>query len=270
MKHLIRIIKGAFIGIAMLVPGVSGGTMAIILGVYQEMIDSVADFFKDIKGNLPFLLELALGGVTGILLLSNLLASLLQNYEMEMQFLFIGIICGGLPTLFNKVKSETKHHLSDYLAFAIGLALVFVMLLKPDGLITIATQESLFNWFLLFIAGIVIAIALVLPGISASFMLLILGVYSFTLTAINDRNLFYLLPLVLGIGFGTLATSKIIQICLKRYRTQTYMLILGFVIGSVCTLFPGVPSGLQWLTCIGLSISGFIALYLLGRVNLID
>jgi putative membrane protein len=217
MKHLIRLLKGIVIGIATLIPGVSGGTMAIILGVYNDLIDGVSEFFTDWKKYTVILGEIGLGGLMGFLLLSKILSSALDTYPLEMQFLFIGIICGGIPTLVRKTKEYGKVKPSDFVFLVIGIALLFLMLLKPNSLITVTGSVNFLSMFILFIAGIIIAIALVLPGISASFMLLTPGIYEFTLKAIKQINLSFLITLGLGLIIGTIGTAKVIKKCLEKY-----------------------------------------------------
>ena len=243
MPHIILFMKGAAIGVATLIPGVSGGTMAILLGVYDLMINGISDFLQDWKKYLVPFIELGLGAVTGILLLSSLVSSLLKSYEIPMQFLFIGIILGGLPALIK--KSRSMHHQSfDWSYLIVGIILVLLTASTPSALFFAGDSFSWITFALLFICGIVIAVALVLPGISASFLLLVLGMYQSTLTAIQNMDMLFLLPVGLGIVFGTFASAKVIRYFLENYPTKTYLLIIGFVAGSLYELLPS-PQHLQ-------------------------
>lgn len=116
MKILILILKGAAIGIAMLVPGVSGGTMAIILGVYDDLIHSVSSFFKDIKKNFIFLFYIAIGGIIGVLAFSKLIEYALDNFRYPTMYFFIGIVIGGIPVLYQKVDNS-KGQVKNWLYF---------------------------------------------------------------------------------------------------------------------------------------------------------
>ncbi|QAA33293.1 DUF368 domain-containing protein [Clostridium manihotivorum] len=243
MKYLSSILKGVFIGIATVVPGVSGGTMAIILGIYDDLIHAMGSFFTDWKKHSLFLLQVGLGGLIGIGLLSKLLETIIGRYPTMMQYLFIGIIIGGLPVLYNKANTKVKKSTADFIFLLLGFAIVFLLGSDPNTVSTMASGKETSNLLFLFISGIVIAIALILPGISASFMLLTLGLYETTLKAINTQNIAFLLPIGLGILVGTLASTKLIEKFLNKYPNKAYMLIIGFVLGSLIAVFPGIPVG---------------------------
>lgn len=268
MPHIMMFLKGAAIGVATLIPGVSGGTMAIILGVYDLMINGISDFLQDWKTYLLPFAELGLGAVTGILLLSSLVSQLLKQYEIPMQFLFIGIIIGGLPTLIKKSRSM-RHHSFDWSYFILGAILVLLTASTPSALFSTGTEFTWITFALLFICGIVIAVALVLPGISASFLLLVLGMYQTTLTAIQNMDLGFLLPVGLGVVFGTFASAKIIRYFLENHPSRTYLLIIGFVAGSLFELLPA-PKHLQVsiiLPSVLLMVLGVLTTYTLSRFS---
>lgn len=272
MKKFKNYIKGMAIGIATLIPGVSGGTMAIILGVYDNLIHAVSSFFEDWKKNSITLFEIGFGAVLGIVLFSKIFERVLIKYSSILQFLFLGIIIGGLPVLFKKAKStkEKNNKKSNYLFIVLGFIVVLLLCNDPTLTTALATNTGTSSLIFLFLGGIVLSIALVLPGISASFMLLALGLYEITLSAINNLNLLFLLPLVIGVIVGTLATTKIIENLIKRYPEKTYMLIIGFVIGSLIPIFPGIPSGINILISAIIFIIGFFITYILGRLGIED
>lgn len=237
MKHMINFFKGIVVGIATLVPGVSGGTMAVVLGIYDDLIHAVGSFFEDIKKHTILLFEIGLGGLIALLLFSGLLKSAIDKFPIIMGFLFIGIIFGGLPVLYNKARAE-KRNLVDLVFLVIGFVIVLAMSNESEATTTLATAQGISSMIFLFIGGIIIAIALILPGISASFMLLALNLYDVTLGAINNRNIPFLVPLGIGVIVGTLGTAKAIEKLLQKYPSKTYMLILGFVAGSLIPVFP--------------------------------
>ncbi|MBC7960480.1 MAG: DUF368 domain-containing protein [Vallitaleaceae bacterium] len=273
MKAIKNIFKGVVIGIATLVPGVSGGTMAIILGVYDGIIHAISSFFKDWKKHTLLLLQIGIGGIIGILGFSRLLENSLKEHPYAMQYLFIGIIIGGLPVLYKKSKasqSSNKRHWVDYIFFIIGAVLVFLLSSEPDTTTTMVTASGIKGIFSLFVAGFILAVALVLPGISASFMLLALGLYGVTLNAINTVNIPFLVPLLLGVLVGTLTTTKSIEIFLNKYPSKAYMLILGFVVGSLKPVFPGIPTGSELILSIIFLVVGFIAILNLGKMDITE
>lgn len=270
MKQLKNFFKGMAAGIAMLIPGVSGGTMAIILGIYDELIHSVSTFFKDWKKNFIFLLIVGLGGLSGVLLFSRLMESAMNSFPYVMKFLFMGVIIGGLPVLYHKSSDSGRLDLKSLVFFVIGFAIVLVMSFEPEATTNMATSNGVLSYIFLFIAGIISAVALVLPGISGSYMLLILGLYNLTLNSINTMNIPFLIPLGLGIAVGTFGTAKLIEKCLNEYPKQTYMLIIGFVVGSLVEVFPGIPPMSQLFMSIIVFIAGGSGIFWLGKKGLTD
>jgi putative membrane protein len=258
------------IGLATLVPGVSGGTMAIILGVYDKLIHAISSYFHDWKNNTILLLEIGVGGILGIGLFSKLLENAIKDYPAVMQFLFIGVILGGLPTLYKKSISSGKRSMADFLFLIIGFVTVLLLSSEPSTVTDMATAHGLLSMVFLFVAGVIIAIALELPGISGSFMLLALGLYGVTLNAINTINITFLIPLGLGIVVGTLGTTTVIEKMLQKFPGKTYMLIMGFVLGSIIPVFPGIPSGMQLLASIATFAFGLAAILWLGSKGLTD
>jgi putative membrane protein len=267
MKYLFNFFKGLVIGIATLVPGVSGGTMAVILGVYDDLIHAISSFFENWKKHIIILLEIGLGGLAGILLFSKLLESVIKRYPFVMSFFFIGVIFGGLPVLYKKSRTG-KRNKSDILYLVIGLVIVLLLSSEPAATSTMATSQGIISIIFLFIAGIVMAVALILPGISGSFMLYVLGLYSVTLNAINTRNIPFLVPLGLGIALGTLGTAKTIEKLLEKYPSKTYLLILGFVLGSLLPVFPGIPQGFSIVTSVLALLIGFMLIRWLSKKEL--
>lgn len=290
MKYIKNIVKGIAIGVSMMVPGVSGGTMAIVLGIYDRLVHSVATFFKDWKKNLLFLLQVGIGGGIGILIFSRLMEGAMTKYPHIMRFLIMGIIIGGLPLLFKKAQESgnvkvketpaggksatasgsTGRSAWDYAFLLLGVAIVLLMSLEPESLIRSTTDGSLLSYILLLAAGFIIAVGLVLPGISWSFMLLVLGMYEITLNAINTLNIPFLIPLGIGLALGTIGTAKAIESLLQKHPRKTYMLIIGFVAGSLREVFRGIPAGWQLPVSAAALAAGFALMYILGRKGLAD
>lgn len=268
MKHFFNFLKGIIVGIATLVPGMSGGTMAIILGIYDKLINAIGNFFKKIKENFFFLLVIGLGAAAGMLLFSNLIELGLEFARYPMIFLFLGIIAGGLPPLLKKAdlrtsdKSKLQISVKDIMLFVLGVVIVVGMFLFKGTVVDLASSEGFINIIFMFVAGIFMAIALVLPGISGSFFLLAIGLYEITMTAINDLNFAYLIPFAAGIALGTILTVKVVENLLKKHPRGTYIIILGFVVGSMIEIFiDNIPGGLDILfSIIALAAGVFITL----------
>lgn len=263
MDLIKNFLKGAVISISQLIPGVSGGTIAMILGIYDELIHSINNILSDFKNQYKLLLEVGIGAITGILLFSNIVSSLLEKYPTELGYLFIGVILGGAPLMFRKATINGFNKIS--LIYLI-LGTIIVLLMGDEGTENsmILTSLSFINFIWLFIAGIIIAIALILPGISGSFMLLILGLYSTVINAISELNIPIIIPILLGIIIGTILTAKLIENLLSKYPEPTYMIIFGFILGSVFKVLPGYD-GADSLIGIILGIIGFFIIYFVSK-----
>lgn len=264
MKWMSNILKGLAIAVSTMVPGVSGGTMAIILGIYDDLIHAISSFFEDWKKHSILIIQLVIGGIIGFLLFSKLIESALIKFPVIMAFFFIGVILGGIPTIYNKSKSDEKSTL-NYSFLIIGFIVATFMSSEPESIATMATTGGKGSFIFLLLAGIIIAIALILPGISGSFMLLMLGLYEITLNAINTLNIKFLIPIAIGGIIGTVATTKIIEKLLTKYPSKIYMLILGFVIGSIKPIFPGIPTGTNIIYLVIALVIGFCGIYFISR-----
>lgn len=254
---MVNFIKGLVIGLATLVPGVSGGTIAMILGIYSDLIHSIGSFFKDIKRNIILLLQVGIGAILGIVLFSKIINLALNRFPYQMSYLFMGVVSGGFPLLYKK-SLDSKVKRFDFVFFIVGFIVVYIMTLEPNAIVNLAMDTGIKNIIFLIVAGIVIAIALIMPGISTSFMLLTLGLYDFTLEAINQHNLNYLIPLCIGVVIGTAITTKTIEKLLNKHTSKTYLLIVGFVVGSLIEIFPGIPEGMDLIYSIIIFSIGFL------------
>lgn len=263
MEFIKNFLKGVAISISQIVPGVSGGTIAMILGVYDKLLHAINNILNDFKNQYKILLQVFLGAIVGIFLFSNIVKMLFENYPIQVGYLFIGVILGGAPLMFKKatVKGFDKKNIVFLL---IGIIVVLMMGSPSNDSSSIITELTLLRFVWLFLGGIVVAIALILPGISGSFMLYILGLYNTTLTAVSDLNVLILIPIALGGVIGTLLTARIIEKLLIKYPQQTYILIFGFILGSVFAVFPGY-SLYESIIGIVLGIIGFIFTYYISR-----
>ena len=242
--------KGAAVGGTMTVPGVSGGTMAMILGIYGDLIEAVGGIFRHFPESLYFLALFAAGGLTGITLLARAVLSLLERFPMVVSYFFLGTVAGGIPLICRKagVKKMTWQALVLPL---LGLFIVYALAALPEGLFAagLSGSDTLTGSFsprlflLQFLGGCILAIALILPGISVSQMLLMLGLYEPVMTAVGQLHLLSFLPLGLGAVLCTLLTTRLLGSALERRPQPVYLLILGFILGSLGELYPGLPGG---------------------------
>ena len=263
---------GAWIGGTMTVPGVSGGSMAMILGIYDRLIASVNGIFnrEKRKASIFFLIKFMLGAVVGLFLVSSLITGALTRFPEPTRYFFLGAVAGGAPMIFRSAKIQ-KFSIPVVLYPIIGIAAALLISLIPEGLLEMRYDSFfavLLSIFIQLLGGIVIAIALVLPGISVSQMLLVLGVYE-TLTgavkALDIMTLFSFVPLVIGTLGGIFLTTGLLERLMRRHPTASYLIVFGFILGSLPELFPGLPTGWNWLPCILLSALGFVAILFVSK-----
>lgn len=263
MEKLFTILKGMWIGATMTVPGVSGGTMAVLIGIYESLLDAVNGLWKQPKKYIPFLLQFAVGGGVGFLLFAKGITFLLDNSMTGdvIRLLFCGIVAGGVPLLVKK-SGVNKISFRGIFCLLFGVVMVLLLSMIPQG--TFGGGAGIKNILLMFLGGFLIAIALILPGISASHMLYILGLYERVLNCIYGFDILALLPLMAGGVSGVFLTTGILEKLLKKYPAEVYLTIIGFVAGSMVTLFPQGTIE-QPLIGIVMLVLGFIAMYMLGK-----
>ena len=258
MKNMIiSALKACLIGASMLVPGVSGGSMAMILGIYDRLISSVSSFFKNVKDNLVFLGVFCGGALIGMILFARPILALIQRFPMPMLYFFMGTVLGSIPMIFKKAKVN-KLSLDVLIYPLLGFILVMLLAKLPTGLIQTGDNYIL-TAMMLVVAGVVAAVALVLPGISVSYMFLLLGMYDTILSAVSTLDFPFLVPLGIGLVLGIVATTRILENCMTKAPKPTYLIILGFLFGSVYEIFPGIPEGMTLLiSLILLCVSSFL------------
>lgn len=234
MKNIILFIKGIIIGIGKVIPGVSGAVLAIILKVYDEGINKIVNIFKEPKKNIPYLLIIGTGILLGILIFSNIINYALNNYYAITMLFFIGLIIGGIPSILKEVNKK------DYI-----ISLIILIIFTIISLININNNYILKNNFIdyiiFFIGGIIETCGTVIPGLSSTALLLILGIYNKIIESISNISKLIidykiLLPFILGITSSIILVSKTISIALKKYKKKTYSVILGLILSSVIVL----------------------------------
>ncbi|MCE7784066.1 polyprenyl-phosphate transporter PopT [Staphylococcus xylosus] len=272
--------KGFAMGTTDLVPGVSGGTIALLLGIYDDFIRSISGIFsKRFWESLKFLIPIGLGMVIAIGVLSKLINYLLSTHTVPTMFFFIGLIGGIIPYLLKTSKFKQTFNTLHYILLVLGIVIIVVITLLNNGDKHASETLTLNSGLVIkyFIAGMCASSAMLLPGISGSFMLLVFGVYGTVMFAISEfMSLnFAAIPILLTVGFGVICgflfSSKLIQYLLSYYTFLTYALIIGFVVGSLYAVFPGLPSTfITWIISIITLILGFVISYKLGKITADD
>lgn len=254
-------IKGILIAFATLVPGVSGGTMMIILNVYNQTIEAMSQLISGKLVHKKLILQLVLGGLFGLIFLSSTIEWIITRYPTHTSFLFLGIIVAGIGAFIKNIEwSKVRPFSLTYLFGGLFFALLTTFLKVSTSF---EAEFGLQYILLILLSGIVIAVALILPGISTSFLLLSLGMYDDTLRAFSTFDLGYIVPLGIGVIFGLLLTTKLLEWMLKNHPTPTYLMILGFVLGSVIGVFPGWPAGIEWVSMSLMFVTGMVLMFLL-------
>ena len=248
MKNIILVLKGFFMGIANVIPGVSGGTIAIILGIYEEFIGAISNLFKDLKKNILFLLPIGIGMGLAIVTTSKVVGYSYDNFPLPTLLFFVGLVFGGIPMLLRKVKNDKESKkISNYIIAALTFALVIFMasykfIFSMNGEVNLASID-IGGYILLFIVGIIAAATMVIPGISGSLVLMILGYYYPIISTINGvlkgdvlHSLTVLGVFGVGVVIGILSISKLLEFLFKKYKTKTYFGVLGFVFASILAI----------------------------------
>lgn len=264
-----NIYRGLIMGASDVIPGVSGGTIAVLLGIYDRLIAAINGFVsKDWKKQLGFLIPLALGVGTAILLLSHLIEWLFANYPGPTKFFFLGLIIGVLPYLFHQAQVKKTFKINHFALLLIGVVIVGSMVFLQAGEAAVITEFKTSTYILLFVSGFIASSAMILPGISGSFMLLIIGVYPTVITAVSNLQLDVIAVTGVGIVLGIVIMSKIINFFLQNYKTATFAAIIGMVIGSIFVVFPGWPAStsLLLISVVAFGVGLFTA-YILGKVE---
>jgi len=294
IKHIRNFLNGMAFGVTQIVPGVSSGTIAIILGFYDELIEAVNHFAKDRRKYLAFLVPLLIGIAAGIILFGSIVHDLLTSFSFPTMLFFIGLIVGIIPLVYAKIKEPGQNVRPKEIVLVVipMILLVLISGLKPQTVTSpvdvIGGMGAGYMLFLFFV-GVVAAAALVIPGVSGSFVMLLLGVYHVVVFSVSSirywlgdlSNLALFLdickvlaPFAIGVIVGGLSTARLIEKFLKDYHKVIYSVILGLLLGSVYVLFkePIVfQSGVTAVTAVVGAVTflaGCAAAFMIGKKRL--
>ena len=272
-EFLINVAKGAAIGIAMIIPGVSGGTLAVMLKIYDKIIDSISGLRKHFKESVLFLLPIVIGAVLAFAAAYFPLTLALEHYPFPTMLLFAGLMAGSLPKLFKDCKA-TGFKKIDVALILIPFALVIGICFIPGmGDVDLSENMPWFQYILVPIIGVLASCALVVPGISGSMLLMIFGYYSPVLGLFKDVFVTHLHALsvlgcfALGVIVGFFTIAKIMQLLLKHFPRATGWAIFGFVVGSIPAIVVAFFSeyGADYLDAVSISVA--VILFILGAIG---
>lgn len=263
-------LSGLLIGIGMILPGVSGGVIAVILGIYEKIIFSINDFKNNKKESIKFLLPVIIGVLLGAVISANLLKYLFDKYFVESCYLFMGLVIGSIPFLIKEVNKKEKEKI-NYVVLVITLivSLIFSLLSKSNLDFSSTLDGGFLSIIKLFITGVIFISGKVIPGISSSFMLMIIGMYSYFLEFLSNpvaaftSKIFELIPIVIGMIVGGIFFVKLMALLLSKHYSITYSIIIGIVLGSLISIYP------DKVTIIGIIvfIIGTLLSYKLSSLN---
>ena len=285
MKNLInQLLRGVIIGVANIIPGVSGGTMMVSMGIYDTLIHCITHLFKEFKKSVKTLLPYAVGMLVGIVALASVINWGLENHALPTNTLFIGLILGGLGPLLKKVDRK-KINAAAVIAFIVLFALIIWLgIQRKDSIQNAeAIEMNALQMLLMVVIGMIASATMIIPGVSGSLVLMLLGYYKPVVNALSTlkdglfsmnfsvmgQPLLMLIPFLIGIVVGIFGVAKLIEWLTSRYPTATYCGVLGLVLASPISLLiqtnmTGVSAVTVIISVVTLAV-GFIAAYLLAK-----
>ncbi|MDO5014402.1 MAG: DUF368 domain-containing protein [Clostridia bacterium] len=285
LQMIFLAIKGFIIGIANVIPGVSGGTLALVLGIYEDLIDSISHFISKFKKSISFLIPVLIGIILAFLSMSHVVTYCLDNYLFATVMLFFGAVLGGMPMLTKVIKKE-KVTFSRILILILTFAFTIGLLFINKGNANVSLEHITFTNILLWILiGAIASATMVIPGVSGSAFLMTIGYYEPIMNTVksltlSDTSKGHAIAVVcifgVGVVLGIAGISKLIDFLLKKYRISTFWGIIGFVLASALVIiiqnlfFGGISNNLagtsviEYILGIALFFGGFFMAYKLG------
>lgn len=274
MSFIYLFLIGILIGTAMIIPGVSGSVIAVIFGVYDKSITALTNLFKNFKKNIIYLFILGSGILTGAVWFSNVMMFLYEKCEIVTKLSFVGLILGGVPYLIKEIKSKDNEKI-NFLALLLTFLLSVLFWYISQNVLKInfnvESSSYLVKFLLLFLSGIIYSIGKIIPGVSGSFLLIIIGMYEFVLSLISNpihmvvRNFNKVVPFLLGFILGIIILLKLVNNLLEKKFSLTYSIIIGFVLGSVWALVPKFNFSKEYVIGIIIMIFSFTLSYKLSK-----
>lgn len=282
-EFIVNILRGMVIGIANVIPGVSGGTMMVSMGIYDRLILVLTHFIKRMKDPIALLVPIGIGMLLSIAIFAKIFSEVLfPRFPLQTNLFFIGLILGGLPVIYGKVKGNSIK-IPQILAFVLFFVMVVgFALVGEGGDVSADISFSVVNVIKLFGVGIIAAATMVIPGVSGSMIMMILGYYNTIIDTINDfinalknfditamlETFVVLVPFGIGVVVGVVAVAKLIEFMLKKYPLVTYWAIIGLIVASPFAILIMMQVGaigiVEILTGVVLLAVGFLISLKLG------
>ena len=260
---IIRLLKGVLVGVGFITPGLSGGVLAVVFGIYERLMRFLGNIFENFIENVLFFLPVGIGGAIGVVAFSAVVDFAFTNYAAQFTWLFIGFIAGTFPSLFKTAGKEGRKTEHWFLLVLTAVGTIFLMRWM-ETIRGVQLTPSFGNWVL---CGILIGLGVVVPGMSPSNFLIYLGLYQPMASGIRHLDLGVIIPLVLGVAVIVLVLARLISWLFKKFYAFLYHFILGIVVGSTIVIIPEGVSGWTIAVCAVLFIVGALVSYFLAKLD---
>ena len=263
ISWIIRLVKGMLVGIGAIVPGLSGGVLMVIFGIYEPLIKFLANLKHKFIQNILFFLPIGIGGVIGVVAFSAVIDYAFSHFAAQFIWLFVGFIAGTLPSLWKTAGKEGRktYHWIVLAVFAVGTFL-FMRWMENIGNVTMTP-----NFLVWIMSGAIFALGMIVPGMSPSNFLIYLGLYQPMANGIKMLDFGVIIPLMIGVVLCILAFSKLVAWLFKKAYPFMYHFILGIVVGSTAAIIPSGVTGWTIAVCAALFLLGAAASYALAKVD---
>lgn len=264
-KLVLQIFQGALIGLGAVLPGISGGVLSVIFGIYKPIMELLANPFGKFKSHVPKLIPYVIGAAIGFLGIANLLSYVLEKYPNPSVCLFIGLIAGMLPSLWREAGEQGRTK-GPYISLLVALVFIFALLIGLENSSVEITPN--FVWYVF--CGFCLALSLIAPGMSFSTLLMPLGLYTPFVDGIGHFSMSVLIPAGIGVLATLICLSKAINILFEKYYSLAFHAIIGIVIAATVIIIPfesfmtSLRSGVTNVLCIAI---GIVAALLLDEFN---
>ena len=271
---LLRFIKGIFVGSGFILPGISGGALAAVFGLYERMVTFMANIRKDFKENVLFFIPVGVGGVFGIFIFAVLLSRFLEIAEIPLIWFFIGCIVGTLPTLWKQAGTLGRKSI-HIITLVISTIVAFAFLWFIDHAVAGAFPLNIYTWVL---AGALIGMSVTVPGLSSSSLLIFLQMYRPMMDGISSFNFSIIIPMGVGGLITVFVSSRFMSFMLRKAHSALFHAIIGFVVASTVLIIPVYPISnvefdyisLNGVICAVAAIMGIVAVRLMCRFEVKD
>ncbi len=261
---IVRFFKGLLAGIGAITPGLSGGVLLVVFGIYEPLVHWLANIRNKFIEHLRYFLPVGIGGLLGVVAFSAVIDFAFQNYAAQFTWLFIGFIAGTLPSLIKTAGKEGRKQWHWVLLGLVAVA-VFFLMRWMETIRTVQVEPSFFAWVL---SGALTGLGLIVPGLSPSNFLIYMGLYQPMANGIKNLQMGVIIPLIIGVVLVIFIFAKFVNWLFTKHYTVMYHLIIGVVLGSTAAIIPSGVSGIGMiLICALLFAAAAAASYALAKLD---